>query len=124
MFLTECIGVFDLVVVMDSSGSINEEELAKAKNFLKIVVDLLDISSTGIHLGFVNYASSAVLEFCLMDKFSKTDIKDCIDDAMQIGNGTRTDKALTLATNCSLTEGRMNIPQVIMTLTDGASDSR
>jgi len=84
----------------------------------------MDISQTGVHVSLTNYASAVILEHCLLEKFSVADAQQAVDDVLQIGNGTRTDKALKAAAACARAEGRENVPQVIVVVTDGASDSR
>lgn len=55
----------DLIFVLDSSGSIPEEDLDRALTFTRRIVGLLDVSQTGTRVAMVNFGSNAKVEFSL-----------------------------------------------------------
>ena len=55
----------DIIFVLDSSGSISEEDFDRALKFTRRIVGLLDISQTKTRVAMVNYGTKAKVEFSL-----------------------------------------------------------
>ena len=55
----------DVIFVLDSSGSISDEDFDRTLMFTKRIVGLLDISQTHTRVAMVNYGTKAKVEFSL-----------------------------------------------------------
>ena len=55
----------DVIFVLDSSGSISDEDFDRALMFTRRIVGLLDISQTRTRVAMVNYGTKAKVEFSL-----------------------------------------------------------
>ena len=78
----ECAKDFDLVFVIDSSGSIVRAgfgNFQKIKDFVKDIVNGFNIGFDKTHVGAVIFSSSASVRFGLDDYYSKSGINSAID---------------------------------------------
>ena len=116
--------MLDIVFVMDTSGSIDIVEFDLETTFMKNVISQLDIRPIAINVGIANFASIVVEELPLNLGTSRSVVETAIDNVITIGNGTRTDRAIPFAWNMLNTQGRANVPNVLILLTDGGSDAR
>ncbi len=55
----------DVIFVLDSSGSISDQDFNAALKFTRRIVGLLDISQTHTRVALVNYGTTAKVEFSL-----------------------------------------------------------
>ena len=55
----------DIIFILDSSGSISDEDFGRALMFTTRIVSLLDISQTQTKVALVNYGTKAKVEFSL-----------------------------------------------------------
>ena len=118
-----CIGEIDVIFVVDSSGSIDKADFELAKDFVKDVVSLLDISPSTIRVGYVNFASSTVVEFDLTTYNNKNDVLNAISAVVQIGNGTDTDEGIDAMQKIFDNLGRPGVQHVGIVMTDGRANS-
>ena len=63
--LSACSGYADLVVALDTSGSVRPERFPDVKNFVKDIVSNLEIGEDKTHVGVVTWSDDANLEFQL-----------------------------------------------------------
>ena len=55
----------DVIFVLDSSGSLSDEDFDRALMFTRRIVGLLDISQTHTRVAMVNYGTKVKVEFSL-----------------------------------------------------------
>ncbi|XP_077971622.1 uncharacterized protein LOC120346760 [Styela clava] len=118
----------DLVIVMDSSGSINPlgkngpDYYSKMKDFL---VDLIDgFKGDGFHFGVVRFNTEVVKEdTILLDKYigNKAGIKKAILGFDGPGGKTATAAAIKYVRKKVLPTGRKGVSDAILVVTDGAA---
>ena len=80
------------------------------------------LSGSGTHIGVVSFSDEANTELQFTDKQEVTKIKASVLAINYRNGGTRTDKGL-LECRLSLFSGtRVNVPRVLLVITDGRSD--
>ena len=98
----------DYAFLVDSSGSILEEEYRILKSFVTQVIDLLLIGENLTRVGLIEYSSTASLQFNFTQSFDKQEIKKTVEDLPQSFGLTRIDLALKIASQQLFTpEGGM-----------------
>lgn len=127
LFLTEpdCAdGVMDLVFIIDGSKSLGPANFELVKQFVNSIVDSLDISRTGTHVGLLQYSTKVRPEFTLGQYTTARSIKQAVSRIQYMGRGSLTGSALRhmFESSFSAKEGaRPNIPRVSIVFTDGRS---
>ena len=71
-----CAAKADVVVILDHSGSIEEDQFAELTKFVGFVANLLQISENGTRLGVVSYSASAKIEFNLNEIYNITEYRE------------------------------------------------
>jgi len=125
--LSSCASLFNfnrvnLVFALDASGSVDDAEFIWEKEFIKTVVDRLDVTRTAV--GLLQYASSAVVEIPLGFGKSREEIKSLVDGVVQLGGGTYSEKAIEKGTEMfgGITYDVNNDNNVFVFTNDGASN--
>lgn len=117
-------GVMDLVFVIDGSKSLGPANFELVKHFVNSIVDSLDVSRTGTHVGLLQYSTKVHAEFTLSQHTTVQGIKRAVSNMQYMGRGSMTGSALRHMFEFSFTakEGaRPNIPHVSIVFTDGRS---
>lgn len=96
-----CETIVDVAFLVDSSGSISRREWKLLLDFVKSVVNKLNVSSSGSHVALISYASHAVVELRFNtltgDKLNPVEINKMVDRIRHHKGSTYMDRALQLA---------------------------
>ncbi|XP_068591746.1 matrilin-2-like [Cebidichthys violaceus] len=117
-------GVMDLVFVIDGSKSLGPANFELVKRFVNGIVDSLDISRTGAHVGLLQYSTKVRTEFTLGQYSTAHSVKQAVSRMQYMGRGSMTGSALhhMFESSFSAKEGaRPNVPHVGVVFTDGRS---
>uniref|UniRef100_A0A672GQ46 Matrilin 2 n=1 Tax=Salarias fasciatus TaxID=181472 RepID=A0A672GQ46_SALFA len=117
-------GVMDLVFIIDGSKSLGPANFERVKQFVSGIVDSLDISKAGTHVGLLQYSTKVRSEFSLGKYTTAQDIKRAVSRMQYMGRGSMTGSALRHMFEQSFTakEGaRPNTQRVCIVFTDGRS---
>ena len=121
--------IFDLAVVVDSSGSIGEANFNKVKVFLSQLFEQFDISPTETRVGLVQYNQSPRYRGISPLKSSaqsKSYLKNVAQNLFYYGGKTRTDTALQFAYAMFFNPDgadRPQYPNVVIVMTDGKTNA-
>jgi uncharacterized protein YegL len=113
------------VFVLDSSGSIGSTNFQKMRNFVKTVVNDLDIGPRRTQVGVIVFSSSASVSFHLDTYSDRQSLAAAVDRVPYINGGTKTADALYLLINQGFAGARpkiQGVPRVAMVVTDGKSN--
>ena len=128
---TACDGAWDLVFVVDSSGSIRDNNPADGSYdnwdlllaFLTNLVDNLDVGPDATRIGLVRYGNTGENIFYLNTYATKVQVKDAISRVEYIEGNTNTSGGLRVmhTQQFNSSRDRSNIPNVGIVITDGVS---
>ncbi|KAI3361009.1 hypothetical protein L3Q82_012904, partial [Scortum barcoo] len=111
----------DLLFLIDSSGSIEQEEYKKMKDFMKAVVTKSIVGQNEVHVGVMQFSTIQQLEFPLNRFYTEEEMSNAINDMQQIGGGTHTGEAITQVSQYfdAARGGRPDMRQRLVVITDG-----
>lgn len=118
----KCSEEADLAFVVDTSGSITDENFKKQKDFVKALASSFDPTAASHQLALISYSGDAQAEVSFKDKNDYKDFKKAIDRVPHSKGRTRLDKALELASSQLFTASGGTRPskrKVMIILTDG-----
>ncbi|CAI9741682.1 Hypothetical predicted protein [Octopus vulgaris] len=114
----------DLVFVIDSSGSVGEQDFNKTKIFLENIVRNLDIGPDKTRVAVIRFSTNPHVSFSLSDHSTNSAVRKAIDDITYNEGFTHTDEALDLARTSVFTNTRKSVAaKVLVLVTDGKSES-
>ena len=82
--------------VVDTSSSIGVDNFQRMKNFIKIVVGYLGVSSSLTHVSLIEFGLEPKVQFELTDFVNKTEILEAIDNTTFSGGATSTSDAIEM----------------------------
>lgn len=115
----------DLVLILDSSTSVGEDNFLLMKNFVKDLVNKADIDSGSVRVGVLMYSSGVHVEFQMNEHSSKSSILAAIDEIVYMYGSTNTADGLETMTNKMFTSAngdRSGVDDVAIVITDGISN--
>ena len=118
----KCSEEADLAFVVDTSGSITDENFKKQKDFVKALASSFDPITTSHKLALISYSGDAQIEASFKDKMDQKGFEKAIDRVPHSKGRTRLDKALDLASSQLFTASggtRDSKRKVMIILTDG-----
>ena len=120
----DCDSGLDIVFVLDSSGSILENNFVTMKDFVKNIVTNFEIGADKTRVGVIRFSTSASIVIPLGSINNALILNNSITNIVYTDGGTATHLALNLLdtafSNARTSEG---IPRVAIVFTDGQSNS-
>lgn len=99
--LPDCNGSkFDLVFILDSSGSVGEDNFKVMKSFMKSIVQNLDIGPDGTKIGLITFSRYPVIRLHLDDYTDKDALMKAIDAVPYIAGKSRWISINSTLTKC------------------------
>lgn len=122
--IAECGGKpADVFFVLDSSGSIQDEEFKKELRFTEDVVSMFQIGEDKVRVGVLSFSKTVTPQFGLGDYVDRADLFRKISQVTYEGLGTNTGEALSYlhTKGLSPSQTRPSVPHIAVVLTDGMS---
>ena len=126
--IVDCYRDVDLYIILDTSGSIPEEDYEMAKNFMADLVSGFNIGEHTVRVGLVLFGSTVYPIFNLHDSFDKATVLSWIRGATYHDGRTATGEGILFVANTGFTEtygarpSSLAIPRIGIVLTDGHSN--
>lgn len=122
--MAACDQALDIGVIIDSSDSITFDDYNLCLQFVADLVKHFKVSKQDTHFGAIVFSTTPQLQFSFADKqfYKAKRLRKKIKSFPYLGEGTRTDKALTLANMELFSEqggDREDKPDVLIVITDG-----
>ncbi|KAI0210897.1 Collagen alpha-5(VI) chain [Lamellibrachia satsuma] len=115
-----CVALHDVVFVMDASGSIEEKNFLKMKEFVASIIEDLDLDNDKSRVGVLTFATNADLK-------SSDDAVSAVETLRYSTGTTNTAAALSYVRNSMLKPDkgdRANAPNIVFVITDGGSNNK
>ena len=77
--LAECDGQADIVIAIDASGSIRQSRFAKVLDYVRNVVNALEVAEDRARVGVIVFSDRATVRFHLNAYKTKQDVLQAID---------------------------------------------
>jgi len=117
----------DIILLVDGSGSIGSDNFAKVKSFLSKLVGRMDIDSGNTRVGLVTFSTNVGSGFNLSAYSTVASVQAAISSLSYLDGQTNTADALAYVRTMMLTSAagdRPHVPNVVVVLTDGQSNSQ
>ena len=121
-----CSRAIDLLLIVDSSGSVGINFFNQAKEAMKLIVNRFNIGKNNALFGIINYSSHVenVLSLVFQHQtWSQSLVTSAIDNMAYHNRGTATGDAFNSARNNIFSFSRSIIPKLAIVFTDGKSNS-
>ncbi|XP_022779072.1 integrin alpha-E-like [Stylophora pistillata] len=125
--IEKCDRKIDLAVVLDVSGSINEETLNLTKNFTKTLLRRFRISRDSVRVSLLTYSESVKVYSTFEDDREEKRLEQEVNNVFFEGSSTKTTKALSVLKNQLFVQNKgsrieeSNVRKVAVFITDGFS---
>ena len=119
--IVKCQSRADVAFVIDASDSM-VDVFEKEKIFMKKVAESLDIGDKASHVGIATFSNKAKVVLKFSEKNNASVLEKAVDSLSLLGGTSRLDRALKLAFDGLFRDHglRLDVPQVLILLTDGA----
>ncbi|XP_073340800.1 collagen alpha-6(VI) chain-like [Pagrus major] len=119
--------VADIVFLVDGSSSIGQSNFQEVRNFLRRIIEALDIGSNRVRIGLAQYSDEPYQEFLLKDHTDKSSLLTAVEEVPYRMGRTATGKAMDFLLKRYFTEEAgsrvgKRVPQIAVVITDGESD--
>lgn len=111
-----------MLFILDESSSIWAPDFQKQLEFIQDVIKQFDIGPTMTRVGVITFGTYAQLRIGLGQHVSRHDLLHAVRSLGQSGGGTSTNMALQLARQLLQYQGRLNVPRIVILVTDGRAD--
>ncbi|NXG93825.1 CO6A6 protein, partial [Stercorarius parasiticus] len=113
----------DVMFLLDSSGSIGNEDFRKMKNFTRELVNRIDVGADRMQIGVVQFSDKPKEEFKLNTYSTKRDILSAIDRISPLQSTTLTGEALKFMLKYfqASSGSRHAVKKILILITDGES---
>ncbi|NWU56662.1 CO6A6 protein, partial [Dromas ardeola] len=113
----------DVMFLLDSSGSIGDENFRKMKNFTRELVNRIDVGADRMQIGVVQFSDKPKEEFKLNTYSTKRDILSAIDGISPLQSTTLTGEALKFMLKYfqAGSGSRHAVKKILILITDGES---
>lgn len=121
---SDCDGQLDIVLMIDTSGSIRESRFNILQDFAQDFVLSLEISSDTGRIGTLSYSDDVKVEFNLGTYHTAEDVAHAIEMIQYRAGKTNTAEALRVVREDMFTEAngdRSDVPNILIIITDGIS---
>ena len=112
----------DIVFLLDASSSIWGPNFHKQLQFVHAVVEKFDVRAEMTHVAAFTFSDFVHEEFGLFSFGDRFNTLAAIPSVRQLRGGTRTDLAMKKAREMMTTDGRVDVPRLVIVMTDGKSD--
>jgi Mg-chelatase subunit ChlD len=121
-----CKETVDLVFIIDSSSSIDDDDWPYMIKFVASVIDELEIGEYSNHVGVIKFSTRPNVEFYLNEYYNKTALKGRVEIIRYIGGETYTGPALRLLRTSMYNASNGDRPSMTnkaVLITDGQSSN-
>ena len=123
-----CANTADITFVLDSSGSIRNEDWRSLVSFVSQVVGRLTISEVDIHVAALRYSTNADIQFRLDASYVRSEVQRRIEDIRKSDGQTDMQAALRVTSEQifnGVSPGDRGVaPNIMVVISDGRTDER
>ncbi|CAG5131633.1 unnamed protein product [Candidula unifasciata] len=125
--VTKCPAIADIIFVLDTSSSMNQNEFELEKQFAIRLTEHFTIGQRDVRFAAISFSDSVQKIFGLKDYADHRSINRALTRAPYLGGSTKTNLALDyIRTNDmfgTAAGGRVKASKIVVVITDGSSDS-
>ena len=125
LIFVACSGELDLVLVIDTSGSIRQSRFDIVKEFIRNVTEQLEVRPNRVQVALLTYADQATRRFQFTTFSEKEDVLHAIDSLPYSRGRTNAADAIQMMQDQLFIQAagdRPNVPNVALVFTDGYSN--
>ncbi len=109
----------DVAFIMDSSGSISEQDFQKEKDFVKQAALLMNVAPGHSRAAIILFTDTALVKVTLGQHQAIEEFKRAVDSLDKLKGGTHIDRALNVAADDVFSKARTDVRRVAILLSDG-----
>ncbi|KAL9988969.1 hypothetical protein ACROYT_G003468 [Oculina patagonica] len=109
----------DVAFIMDSSGSISEQDFQKEKDFVKQAALLMNVAPGHSRAAIILFTDTALVKVTLGQHQAIEEFKRAVDSLDKLKGETHIDRALNVAADDVFSKARTDVRRVAILLSDG-----